>query len=206
MGPRVFAFAELLGTFTFAMSGAIAAKEKRLDLFGVYVVAYVTACGGGMVRDLCLGRTPPAAMSDWRYVAVSAGAATLTLLARHWIERFKRPVAFFDSFGLGFFAVVGAHMTLNLSHNVEAAILLGTMTAVGGGVTRDVLLNRVPVILDREIYALAALVGAAIQVVGQVSGWPVTAVAWIAACTCIAIRLLAMRHSWGLRFQAERRT
>ena len=122
----------------------------------------------------------------------------MTIWAGPWVERLKHPVTFFDSLGLGFFAVVGAHKALLHGANVEAAIVLGTVTAVGGGVMRDVLLNRVPAILAKEIYALAAIVAAVIQVVGQVNGWSIGLTAWFAAGVCLVIRFLALRYSWGL--------
>ncbi len=198
MEHTLFVLVDLLGTFAFAVSGAVAARERRLDLFGVYVAAYVTACGGGIVRDLCLGALPPAGISDWRYITCSALAATMTIWASPWVERLKHPVNFFDSLGLGFFAVVGAHKALAHSANIEAAILLGTVTAVGGGVIRDVLLARVPAILAKEIYALAALIAAIIQVVTEVNGWPFGVSPWFGAGACFVIRLLAMHYSWGL--------
>ncbi len=198
MEHTLFVVVDLLGTFAFAVSGAVAAKERRLDLFGVYVLAFVTACGGGIVRDLCLGALPPAGISDWRYVACSALAATLAIWAGPWLERLRHPVTFFDSLGLGLFAVAGAHKARAHGANIEVAIMLGTVTAVGGGVARDVLLARVPVILAKEIYALAALVAAVIQVVAEVNGWSVGLTPWFAAAVCLVIRLLALRFSWGL--------
>lgn len=198
MEHTLFILVDLLGTFAFAVSGAAAAREKRLDLFGVYAVSFMTACGGGMVRDLCLGTVPPVGLSDWRYLAFSALAATMTIWASPWVERLKHPVTFFDSLGLGFFAVVGAHKALVHGANIEAAIVLGTVTAVGGGVMRDVLLNRVPAILAKEIYALAAIVAAVIQVVAEVNGWSIGLSPWFGAGACFAIRFLAMRYSWGL--------
>jgi uncharacterized membrane protein YeiH len=194
----LYVVVDLLGTFAFAVSGAVAAKEKRLDLFGVYVVAFVTACGGGIVRDLCLGAVPPVGISDWRYVAFAALAATMAIWASPWLERLKQPVAFFDSLGLGLFAVVGAHKALLHGANIEVAIMLGTVTAVGGGVARDVLLARVPAILAKEIYALAALVGALFQVVAEINHWSVGVTPWFGAALCLVIRLLALRYSWGL--------
>ena len=198
MEHTFFVLVDLLGTVAFAISGAAAAKERRLDLFGVYAVAYMTACGGGIVRDLCLGALPPVGISDWRYVACSALAATITVWASRWVERLKYPVTFFDSLGLGFYAVVGAHKALSHGANTEAATILGSITAVGGGVLRDVLLNRVPVILAKEIYALAALVAASIQVVAEINGWPTGVTPWFAVGVCFVIRFLAVRYSWGL--------
>jgi uncharacterized membrane protein YeiH len=158
----------------------------------------MTACGGGILRDLCLGAVPPIGISDWRYVACSVLAATMTMRARPWIEQLKHPVTFFDSLGLGFFAVVGADKARAYGANLEAAIALGAVTAVGGGVLRDVLLNRVPVILAKEIYAIAALIAAIIQVIAEVNGWRIGVTPWFAAGVCFVIRFLAVRHSWGL--------
>jgi uncharacterized membrane protein YeiH len=198
MESTLFVVVDLLGTFAFATSGAAAATERRLDLFGVYAVAFMTACGGGMVRDLCLGALPPVAISDWRYLACSGFAATVTISAGPLVERLKNPVAIFDSIGLGFFAVAGAHKAFLHTGNVESAILLGTATAVGGGVMRDILLNRVPTILAKEIYALAALLAAVIQVVSDVNGWSISFAPWFATGACLGIRFLAIRYSWGL--------
>jgi uncharacterized membrane protein YeiH len=194
----IFTVVDLLGTFAFAVSGAAAAQQRRLDLFGVFCIAYLTACGGGIVRDLCIGSLPPAGLSDWRYVATASLAAAMTLWAQPWIARLEQPVVFFDSVGLGFFAVFGAHKTLLLTHNVEAAIVLGTVTAVGGGLARDVILNRVPVVLRKEIYAVAALFAAVLQVLGQEMAWKLAATPWFAAGLCFLIRMLALHYSWSL--------
>ena len=122
----------------------------------------------------------------------------MAIWARPVIENLKHPIVFFDALGLGFFAVIGAHKALLFGHNVEVAIILGMVTAVGGGVARDVLLNRVPIILEKEIYAVAALIGAAIQVLGQLMGWRLAVTPWFGALICVAIRLLALRYSWRL--------
>ncbi len=193
-----FVLVDLLGTFAFALSGATASIERRLDLFGVAVVAYVTACGGGIVRDLCLGAVPPAGIAQWRYAAVAMLAAGMSLWAQPLIRRLGHPVVLFDAIGLGFFAVAGAHKAMVMTHNVEVAIVLGVVTAVGGGVLRDVLLNRVPVILQREIYALAALIGAGVQVVGEVRGWDMMLTPWLGAASCALVRFYSMRRGWSL--------
>lgn len=194
----VFVIVDMLGTFAFAISGALAAEEGQLDLFGVLAIAYVTACGGGILRDLCIGATPPAGISDWRYLVCSVLASVLTIWGSSFVNRLKQPVAFFDSLGLGFFAVFGAHKALSFGHNLEVAILLGMVTAVGGGAVRDVLLNRVPIILRKEIYAVAALIGAMIQVLGEKKGWAVVIMPWFGSFICMVIRLLSLRYSWSL--------
>jgi uncharacterized membrane protein YeiH len=198
MEHDLFVLVDLFGTFAFAVSGAIAAEQRRLDLFGVVAISYLTACGGGVVRDLCLGSLPPVGISDWRYLAMSGMASAMAIWARPIIDHLKHPIVFFDSLGLGFFAVIGAHKALLLGHNIEVAIILGMVTGVGGGLARDVVLNRVPIILHKEIYALAALIGAAIQVLGQLMEWRAAVTPWFAASICLAIRLLALRYSWSL--------
>lgn len=195
---KFFILVDLLGTFAFATSGAAAAKQRRLDWFGIFAVAYLTACGGGIVRDLCLGVVPPIGISKWRYFVCPAVAAIITIGAGRLLARLEHPVKWFDSVGLGFFAVVGAHLSLAHGVGVPVAIVLGTVTAIGGGVMRDVLLNRVPVILEKEIYALAALVAAVIQVLAEVNGQPVGVTQVVAVAACLVIRFLALRYSWAL--------
>ncbi len=200
---RLFAFLDLAGTFAFAISGAVAAKDRHLDGFGIVAVAFTVACGGGVLRDLCLGAVPPAGLSDWRYLAAALTAAILTMAASRLVAHLARPVVLFDSLGLGLFAVAGAQKALILGHNAEVALLLGMVTAVGGGVARDVLLNRVPIVLQREIYASAALVAAAIEVAGQRLGWDSSWRTWIALAACFSLRYLSLHYQWNLpRFSA----
>src|SRR3546814_20395163 len=132
-----FTVLDLLGTFAFALSGAIAARQKRLDLFGVLSLAYIVACGGGVLRDLAIGATPPAGLSDWRYLAIAALAALLTIAAYPWVQRMNTPVQLFDALGLSFFAVLGAHKALGYGANIEVAIIFGVISSAGGGVSRD---------------------------------------------------------------------
>jgi uncharacterized membrane protein YeiH len=195
---RLFTFLDLAGTFAFAISGAAAARDRGLDWFGVIVIAFTVACGGGVMRDLCVGAVPPAGLTDWRYLAVATTAALMTLAANSLVVRLAHPVILFDSLGLGLFAVTGAQKAVIFGHNAEVALLLGVVTAVGGGVMRDVLLNRVPVILQREIYALAALVGAGIEVVGERLGWLSSVRTWMALVACFGLRYLSLRYKWNL--------
>jgi len=191
-------FLDLAGTFAFAISGAVAAKQRKLDLFGIVAIAFVVACGGGIIRDLCIGAIPPTGLTDWRYLAVSIIAALAIIWLDKWVVRLNHPVLLFDAIGLSFFAVAGARKALDFGHNAEVAILLGMVTAVGGGILRDVLLNRIPVVLEKEIYASAALVGSLIVVVGSYFGWPNDWVSLAAIFTCFGLRFLALRFHWNL--------
>ncbi|HTN09068.1 trimeric intracellular cation channel family protein [Agriterribacter sp.] len=189
---------DLAGTFAFAISGAVAAKQKGLDMFGIFAVAFTVACGGGIIRDLCIGAIPPVGLSDWRYLVTAMLAALMTMGLHALVERMYQPVLLFDALGLSLFAVSGAHKALLYGHNAEVAILLGMMTAVGGGVLRDVLLNRIPVIFRKEIYASAALMGAIVVVVGSYFKWPDGAISLTAIALCFSLRFLALRYHWNL--------
>lgn len=193
-----FALADLLAASVAAISGAQAARQQRLDLFGVYTAAYATACTGGIFRDLAIGAVPPVGLADWRYLACAIVAGSLVFWGGGRLDRLRNSVLVFDALGLGFYSVIGAQKALAYQANAGMAVLLGMATAVGGGVARDVLLNRVPAIMRTEIYALAALVGASIQVLGQFMGWPRFVTPWFAASIAIAIRLLSLRHGWHL--------
>lgn len=201
---RLFTALDLAGTFAFAISGAVAAKDRGLDWFGVIAIAFTVACGGGVLRDLCIGAVPPAGLTDWRYLAVAVAAALTTIAASGLVLRLAHPVTLFDSLGLGLFAVTGAQKAMIFGHNAEVAVLLGMVTAVGGGVMRDLLLNRVPVILRREIYASAALVGAVIEVAGERLGWVSSGRTWVALMACFALRYLSLRYKWNLPRSATR--
>ncbi|MDR3453874.1 MAG: trimeric intracellular cation channel family protein [Rhodoferax sp.] len=197
-GHTLFTLLDLAGTFAFAISGAAAAKQRNLDLFGIVVIAYSVACGGGIVRDLCIGAIPPAGLANWRYLLVAIVAALMTVGAYAQVERLNQPVLLFDAVGLGLFAVSGAQKALLFGHSAEVAILLGTTTAVGGGVIRDVMLTRVPVILQREIYASAALAGAVIEVGAQTIGWATDWSPWFAMAVCFGLRYFSLQYHWHL--------
>jgi uncharacterized membrane protein YeiH len=194
----LYTFIDLAGTFAFAISGAVAARDKGLDIFGILVVAFTVACGGGIIRDLCIGAIPPAGLSDWRYLTVAMMAAVITMSLGSISKWLNRPVLLFDALGLSLFAVSGARKALEFGHNNEVAILLGIITAVGGGVLRDVLLNRIPVIFEKEIYASAALIGAGVVVIGNYFGWQNDWVSPVAFLFCFTLRILALYYHWKL--------
>lgn len=194
----IYTFLDLLGTFVFALSGAVAARQKGLDVFGIFFLAFSVACGGGIIRDLCIGAVPPAGLANGRYLLV-VGAATLSTLGFYRVvNRLNQPVLLFDALGLSVFAVTGARKTLSFAHPYEVAVLLGMVTAVGGGVIRDVLLNRIPVILKKEIYASAALAGALLVVAGEAFGYAREPVSLLAAALCFGLRFLGLHFHWNL--------
>jgi uncharacterized membrane protein YeiH len=195
----LYYFLDLAGTFVFAISGAVAAKQRGLDLFGICAVAFMVACGGGIIRDLCIGAIPPTGLSNWRYLVAAIMAAGMTIGLYPFVQRLNHPVLFFDALGLSLFAVTGAQKSLAYGHNAEVAVLLGITTAVGGGVLRDILLNRIPIIFEKEIYASAALIGASIVVLGNHLKWMSNDwVSIIALIICFGLRLLALRYHWNL--------
>lgn len=203
----LYYFLELSGTFAFAISGATAAKQRGLDLFGICAVAFTVSCGGGIIRDLCIGAIPPAGLTTWYYLAAALVAAGMTIGLYPVVQRLNRPVLLFDAVGLSMFAVSGAQKVLSYGHNGEMAILLGIFTAVGGGVFRDILLGRVPVILEKEIYASAALIAALIVVLGSHFQWlPGDWIAIIALGVCFTLRILSLRYHWNLPVFAGNKT
>jgi len=189
---------DLGGTFVFALSGAMTGVKHRLDLFGVLVLAFAAGNSGGIARDVMIGAHAPAAISDWRYVAVSMLAGLTTFYWYRTINRLSSPVLVFDAAGLALFAVSGAGKALAFGAGPVAATLLGMLTGIGGGMVRDVLVREIPTVLRRELYAVAALLGAAVVVVGRMLHFPSNAAAVAGAGLCFGLRFLAMRRGWGL--------
>lgn len=189
---------DFLGTFAFAISGALVAVRHRLDLFGVLVLSFAAATAGGITRDVLLGATPPVALVDWRYLAVSAVAGLITFYRHAVVERFRNPVQVSDAVGLALFAVVGASKALAAGVGPVGAVMLGVVTGVGGGVVRDVLVAEVPAVLQRELYAVAALAGALLLVAGRSLDLPPAPVAVAGAVLCFGVRWMAIRRGWRL--------
>ena len=187
---------DLLGTFVFGISGAMLAVRRRLDLFGVATLAVAAALAGGMLRDMALGATPPAALQDARYLITALASAACAFFGHRLLARLDKPVMALDALGLGLFAVSGCRKALMFDLGPLAAILLGILTAVGGGAVRDLLVTETPRVLREEIYALAALVGAALVVIGEAADLPDlwTAAAGVAAA--VTLRLVSVRRGW----------
>lgn len=201
----LFLILDLLGTFVFAISGAIAARLNELDIFGIVVVAFVTACGGGIIRDLCLGATPPAGLANWHYLVTAIIATILAVFLYEKIIKLNHPVLFFDAIGLGFFSVSGAQKALLFEGTAQVSMILGMVTACGGGIIRDILLARVPVVLRKEIYALAALISSSLVVLGHHMEWNNALRIWFPLAVCIGLRGLAIRYGLNLPSFSEKK-
>jgi uncharacterized membrane protein YeiH len=162
------------------------------------VLSFAAATAGGITRDLLIGAVPPASIADWRYIVVPVMAGLATFWWHPMVQRWQSPVLVFDAAGLALFAVAGALKALAYQLNPVAAMMLGVITGVGGGVVRDVLIAEVPTVLRAELYAVAALAGAVVVVGGQLLQLPSTLLAIVGAVLCFGLRLLAIRRGWGL--------
>ena len=189
---------DLVGTFVFAISGAMAGVTRRLDLFGILVLSFVAGNVGGITRDVLIGSVPPAAISDWRYLAVSLLAGVITFYSYSVVDRLRSPVLVFDAAGLALFVVSGAQNALAFGLNPVMAVLLGMLTGVGGGMMRDLLLAEIPTVLRTDLYAVAGLAGAAVVVIGNLLHLPPTATTIIGALLCFGLRLMAIHRGWHL--------
>lgn len=189
---------DLIGTFVFALSGGVLAVRKRLDLFGVLVLSCAAAVSGGIVRDVLIGAHPPASLADWRYLVTAMVAGLVTFRWNGLIERLSNPVQLFDAAGLALFAVLGTAKALAFGLSPFAAMLLGMVTGIGGGIARDVLVARVPVVLQSELYAMAALVGGGVVALAPILHLPQQPAMVIGALACFGLRYMALRHGWRL--------
>lgn len=187
---------DLVGIFVFAITGALVAVRKGLDVFGVLVLAGTTGLGGGFLRDVLIGATPPVALADWRYLMVPVAAGLVTFWFHPTLGRLERTVTVLDAFGLSLFCVAGALKALDYGLGPLPAALLGMVTGIGGGMVRDVLAGRVPVIFRGELYATPALAGALVAVLGTRADLPGLLVAVAGAAVCLVWRLLAVWRDW----------
>ena len=189
---------DLGGTFVFAISGAAAAVKHRLDIFGVMVLAFAAGNAGGITRDVLIGAAPPAAIANWSYVGVSILAGFAVFFWYPLVARLNNPVLWFDAVGLAFFAVAGAEKALVRGVNPVMAALLGMLNGIGGGMLRDMMVTEIPVVLRADLYALAALAGAIVVVVGHLLRISPIATTIVGGVLCFALRYMAIRHGWHL--------
>jgi len=188
---------DLLGIFVFAVTGALVAVRKNLDVFAALVLAGVTGLGGGFIRDVLIDATPPAALTDWRYLLAPVAAGLLTFTFHPVVGRLERVLTLFDAVGLALFCVTGALKAVDYGLDPVPAALMGMVTGIGGGMLRDVLSGSVPVIFEGALYATPALAGAAVAVLLDRTDLPVIVVAAAGFSTCLVWRLVAVRRGWS---------
>ena len=183
---------DLVGVFTFALSGGLVAVKKGLDLFGVLVLAGAAALGGGVLRDVLIGDIPPVGISDWRLLTCALVAGLTTFLYHPAIERISRLVRVLDAAGLAVFAVSGSLKALGAGMDPLTSVFVGGLTAVGGGIVRDVLAGQVPEVLRREMYALPALLGSALVVTAHHFDVISPLVIWGCVALVFTVRMVAV--------------
>lgn len=190
---------ELGGVFVAALSGGVAAVRKDVDVFGVLVLAWATGLGGGVVRDVLIGATPPVGISNWTYVVTALAAGIVVLLFHPRVSRNRRAVVVLDAGALGIFVLLGTTKALGSGAGMTASVIVGLLTGIGGGILRDLLLSEVPLVLaDRQLYAIPALVGASLTAVlwhAHLLGAPAQAAVVLLV---IGFRLLSLRLGWAV--------
>lgn len=193
---------DFIGTFAFAISGIRLASEKNFDLFGAFIVGMATACGGGTLRDIMLG-VNPFWMTQWVYLAITALAIVVYIPFHSFIHRISRTMFTFDTIGLALFTVVGFQKTIDAGFPYWTANIMGMMTGAAGGVIRDILINEVPLIFRRDIYALACAAGGLLFTWAMLIGLPNITAQMGCAVAVIIIRICAVRYHWQLPILKE---
>jgi uncharacterized membrane protein YeiH len=192
--PTPLLILDFTGTFAFALNGALTAlRAARLDIVGVVTLGMITALGGGTIRDVLLDSLPPATFLDWRYLAVAAAGGLVAFFLGRRLDRLATAITVLDAIGLALFAVTGARKAVDLGFGPAQAIIAGGITAVGGGTLRDVLIRRIPSVLSSGLYAVPALIGAAVAVLAGALGAGGLVVSVGAAVVCFVIRMVGVR-------------
>ncbi len=188
---------EILGTIAFTISGVFSAMQKKLDLFGVLIIGFVTAVGGGTIRDVLIGNTPVTWMKDIITPLIILGTAIVTICFKQLVKNLKVTLFLFDALGLGLFTVIGIQKGLDAGLNPGICVALGTITGCFGGVLRDLLLSQIPVLFQKEIYATACIIGGTVYCISLsfINQQFAEAIAVILICS---IRILAVRLNWKL--------
>lgn len=192
--PMLWLVLDLTGTFVFALNGALTAvRAARLDIVGVVTLGMMTALGGGVIRDVIIGDLPPATFRDWRYFALAIAGGLLAFALSKLLNRLEAAITVFDAMGLSVFAVIGTTKAAAFGLGIAPTLLLGVVTAVGGGTIRDVLIGQIPTVLRSDLYAIPALVAAGITVAAiRLDSYGLGA-ALVAAAVCFVIRMLGVR-------------
>lgn len=195
--PTLLLVLNLAGTFVFGLSGGLEGVRARLDIFGIVVLAMVVGLAGGITRDLLIG-IPPQTVRDWRYLAIAVAAGVVTFVAHTVLTRLERPILILDAGGLALFCVTGASTALDHRVPPVEAVVLGAITGIGGGVLRDVLVGQIPAVLRTGLYAIPALIGAAVVVIASESGHHDLVFPIVGAAICFAIRVAGVYFDLGL--------
>jgi len=194
----MFEILDTIGTLVFAISGALTAMYKKLDLFGVYCIAFVTALGGGTIRDVMIGRTPVGWMLDIDYVFIITLGFLLSLVFNRYLERLRISMLLFDTIGLGVFTLIGLEKGIEYGLSPVICVILGTLTATFGGVIRDILCNEIPVLFRKEIYATLCIAGGILFFLLQEFAIPQEIISASVAVFIITLRLVAYKYNWSL--------
>jgi uncharacterized membrane protein YeiH len=194
----MFEILDTIGTLVFAISGALTAMYKKLDLFGVYCIAFVTALGGGTIRDVMIGRTPVGWMLDIDYVFIITLGFLLSLIFNRYLERLRISMLLFDTIGLGVFTLIGLEKGIEYGLSPVICVILGTLTATFGGVIRDILCNEIPILFRKEIYATLCIAGAILFFILQEFIIPQEIISASVAVFIITLRLVAYKYNWSL--------
>ena len=194
----MFQLLDIIGTMAFAMSGALTAMNKKMDPFGVFIIAFVTAVGGGTLRDVLIGRTPVGWMLDLKYAYVIIAAFILSIIFRKKFDRLRTSLFLFDTIGLGVFTLIGLEKGINIGLHPVVCIALGTMTACFGGVIRDILCTEIPVIFRREIYATICILGGTVFFLLRKLNLDTDILYLATSLVIILVRLMAVKYKWYL--------
>ena len=194
----MFYLLDIIGTMAFALSGALTAMNKRLDPFGILIIAFVTAVGGGTLRDVLIGRTPVGWMLNLNYVYVIFIGYILAILFRKRFDKLRKSLFLFDTVGLGVFTLIGLEKGISIGLHPIICTALGTMTACFGGVIRDILCNEIPVIFRKEIYATICILGAIVFFMLKKGNFPDELIQLVTSLVIIIVRLLVVKFNWSL--------
>jgi uncharacterized membrane protein YeiH len=195
---EIIYFLNIIGTFVFAISGALTASAKKMDAFGSAVIAFITALGGGTLRDVLIGSQPVGWMLDTNYLYTVMLALLFSYLFKPKIEKLRKTMFLFDTIGIGLFTVLGVQKTIEFGLDPIIALMMGTVSAVFGGVLRDILSSRVPLIFRKEIYATACLAGGCLYLILHETSLPDHWNIFISMALIMGIRFVAVRKGWGL--------
>lgn len=193
----IISILDILGLIAFAISGSLAAIERKMDFFGVFIIALVTSIGGGTLRDVLIGNTPVSWLLNLQTFYIVVASAIFTIIFRQKLRILRTSLFLFDTIGIGLFTLIGIEKGLEIHLSPIICILLGTVTACFGGVMRDILCNEIPVIFRKEIYATACLSGGVMFFILYYLNLPQDITSIVAACTIITIRILAVKFHWS---------